>query len=440
MAEQDRERQIFKHINLAIPENPKEPTVLKYIPRDEVQDALNTIWNLLHLPTKSVQDKEIGSKLGRSVPPSALRRLGLKIVLGYTILPSACYLVKVATTDKESRGQGSFADVYKGSYKGDDVALKLLRNRTKEASLDVDKMKQQEVLRSFYRESFVWMDLRNEHVLSFLGVSREAFPEVSGSICMVLPWIENGNIRQHIAKLREQGQLSKSEFFPSVHRWLHQAALGLAYLHDQQIVHGDLHGGNILIDAGSNALLTDFGISLLSEANTGNYGFSKEGGAYQYRAPELIDPEHFDINPLKNQPSSQSDVYAFAFTSIEVYLDGSPFRLPPNVSPDSAVWSVFKRVMAGVRPPRPSTPDGEEMPSNMWGLMCWCWEETALHRPSSRSLAENMAVVVAGGIPEIPVRVPKAVISPPRPQSESLPHAPISAKRRSMGETCCIIS
>ena len=96
----------------------------------------------------------------------------------------------------------------------------------------------------------------------------------------------------------------------------HQIAIGLEYLHNEGIVHGDLHGGNVLIDENGNARLTDFGLSLIADASSYNYGSTHGGGAFRWQAPELIDPEAFKLN--SSRPTTASDIFSFACTGIEV--------------------------------------------------------------------------------------------------------------------------
>ena len=81
-------------------------------------------------------------------------------------------------------------------------------------------------------------------------------------------------------------------------------------------MHGDLHGGNILLDGDGHARLTDFGLSLLAEATPRMYGSMHGGGFASYRAPELHDPEQFDL--VSTRPTFPSDVYAFGCTCVEV--------------------------------------------------------------------------------------------------------------------------
>lgn len=64
------------------------------------------------------------------------------------------------------------------------------------------------------------------------------------------------------------------------------------------------------------ARLTDFGMSLVAEATGYNYSSIHGGGAVRWTAPELIDPEEFDLET--SRPTFASDVYSFACTCIEV--------------------------------------------------------------------------------------------------------------------------
>ena len=48
----------------------------------------------------------------------------MKLVVEHNLLPSSFYLKDVTCSDKESRGVGSFADIYLGDWQGQYVALK----------------------------------------------------------------------------------------------------------------------------------------------------------------------------------------------------------------------------------------------------------------------------------------------------------------------------
>lgn len=60
-------------------------------------------------------------------------------------------------------------------------------------------------------------------------------------------------------------------------------------VHSQGIIHGDLNGGNVLINDTGMACLVDFGLSTIQAEFEGtSYITSTVGGAIRYRAPELF--------------------------------------------------------------------------------------------------------------------------------------------------------
>ena len=55
--------------------------------------------------------------------------------------------------------------------------------------------------KAFMLESLIWRHLDHEYVLPFLGIADELSP---GTLCMVTPLMENGNIREYIQSLETE--------------------------------------------------------------------------------------------------------------------------------------------------------------------------------------------------------------------------------------------
>ncbi|KAF7316134.1 Kinase-like protein [Mycena indigotica] len=181
-------------------------------------------------------------------------------------IPSPLFIHGVSGRKEHPSFTGGFGEIYHASYAGKPVALKRLRY-----FLQISK--DPRVNLKFLREALLWRQLRHPHILQFLGLDNENFPT---SFSMVSAWMDNGNILQYLK------------------RRLYEIAQGLQYLHSRQIVHGDLRGVDILITSDSCACLTDFGLSIFSDASESMRSSNRAGSLY-WMAPELIDPERYGL-------------------------------------------------------------------------------------------------------------------------------------------------
>jgi len=143
----------------------------------------------------------------------------------------------------------------------------------------------------FAREVSIWFGLSHPHVVRLFGACH------IGTQFFACEYAANGSLdkylRQHPDELWHK---------------LHEAALGVQYLHSLGIVHGDLKCNNILVGNDGKAKVTDFGLSsdaaLLDKAET------QVSGAWQWVAPECL--EHG-----ASRLSLASDVYALGMCVIE---------------------------------------------------------------------------------------------------------------------------
>lgn len=127
--------------------------------------------------------------------------------------------------------------------------------------------------------------------------------------------------------------------------------MGLAYLHNEGIVHGDLRGvrfqstmklslqtkgifqPNILVDIDRTVKLADFGLAVFAEGASRNYG-STRGGNARWLAPELIYPEHFGLT--SDRPTRTGDVFALGCVCVEVRITLVTLRSSRILTPPAA--------------------------------------------------------------------------------------------------------
>ncbi|CAK9110184.1 Probable serine/threonine-protein kinase DDB_G0267514 [Durusdinium trenchii] len=94
-------------------------------------------------------------------------------------------------------------------------------------------------------------------------------------------------------RLFGRSQLAATSALGPRQRWLIacQTAEGLSFLHSQRVVHRDLKSMNILLDAGQNAKICDFGLAhqMCMESTHIARKLDGEGGSPRYMAPECYD-------------------------------------------------------------------------------------------------------------------------------------------------------
>ncbi|KAG8995878.1 hypothetical protein FRB93_001022 [Tulasnella sp. JGI-2019a] len=283
---------------------------------------------------------------------SLLQAVRAMSILKQGILPPTIVdITKDVETIGERVALGGSCDIYRGIMRGGMVvAIK----RPRVMNLD------DEILRRFNREADTWSCLRNARILPLLGTC-----EVEGYIHLVAPWEENGNLMSYVEKHPELP-------FGMRRRLLQDVAEGLSYLHRKGVVHGDLKLVNVLMGSSMRALLCDFGLSKMFDANTSEV--MKGAGTYRWTAPEI----------LEDSPKSPAgDMYAYAMCIVEMLTGTIPF---PELC---ASGTVMVHVMRGDRPElKPETsPDGHSY-NSMWGAAQKCWSEVPTDRLKAQEVVQ----------------------------------------------------
>lgn len=116
-----------------------------------------------------------------------------------------------------------------------------------------------------------------------------------------------------------------------IRRWVHQLIPALVYAHESaQVVHRDLKPGNILIDAGGNAKIADFGLAR---------GLQEAAGSSTTGTPAYMSPEQL----LGEKSTPSDDIYSLGATLYELLTGKPPFysgnialqvqyKVPPQIA------------------------------------------------------------------------------------------------------------
>ncbi|XP_078439490.1 serine/threonine-protein kinase STY13-like [Wolffia australiana] len=239
--------------------------------------------------------------------------------------------------------QGAFGKLYRGTYSGEDVAIKLLErpeNNPERAQL----MEQQ-----FAQEVMMLATLKHPNVVRFVGGCRK--PMVW---CIVTEYARGGSVRQFLMKRQNRSVPLRLAVKQAL-----DVARGMAYVHELGFIHRDLKSDNLLIFADKSIKIADFGVARI-EVQT--EGMTPETGTYRWMAPEMI----------QHRPYTQKvDVYSFGIVLWELITGMLPFA---NMA---AVQAAFAVVHRNVRPAIPA----DCLPV-LGDIMRRCWDADPDVRPT----------------------------------------------------------
>ena len=223
---------------------------------------------------------------------NALRRMSRGME---TNLPSWT-ITKYEVARESKIGVGFFGDVYKGTWRGRTVVVKVLAATTS--------------WKLFVREVEIWKNLRHPNVLPLCGASSASGMD---PLFLVSPYMKNGSLVEYLKRVEMGWVAGKGSTVPSpgggvgggtygrkstsgvggggmlmphsrgtvpagqiedafrerlLLRFMYEIAKGMEYLHSQEVLHGDLKASNVLVDDEIRCVISDFGQSeMKSEAS-----------------------------------------------------------------------------------------------------------------------------------------------------------------------------
>eukprot|EP00891_Asterochloris_glomerata_P000005 jgi/Astpho2/5/gw1.00001.37.1_t len=218
----------------------------------------------------------------------------------------------------------------------------------------------QENLQSVMGEIELLKNLNHKNIVKYLGSFK-----TRTHLHIILEYMENGSLAS-IIKPNKFGAFPES----LVAVYIAQVLQGLAYLHDQGVVHRDIKGANILTTKGGLVKLADFGVAAkLGELEDGkDNGRIAVVGTPYWMAPEVIE---------MTSVTAAADIWSVGCLAIELLTGQAPYY---DLQPMSALF----RIVQDEHPPLP-----DDISRGMQDLLLQCFNKDPQQRPDARTLLRH---------------------------------------------------
>jgi tRNA A-37 threonylcarbamoyl transferase component Bud32 len=200
---------------------------------------------------------------------------------------------------RELLGQGAYGKVYRGYFRGSEVAIK---------EIDTEKSLDDRLAKEFIKEIESLLKIRHNRFLLLLAVC------IEGPLCIVTELSKGGNLATSIENktLTHENKLKVAL----------QIAEGIHYIHSKTppIVHRDIKPQNILLDEFGQVKIADLGLSRAIEkvSNTEKVNSTRIcAGTVRYMAPELYYEE-----PVCTRAT---DVWAYGCVLLHMFSENVPW-------------------------------------------------------------------------------------------------------------------
>lgn len=247
----------------------------------------------------------------------------------------------------EKIASGAFGVLYRGTYCGQEVAIKVLKTG--------EKTSQEEVYREFSQELSILRKVRHRNIVQLIGAMTKP-----PRLCLVTEFMKGGSVLQFLhkhapLKLTQLIKLSSG------------VALGMDYLHKVNVIHRDLKTANLLMDENEVVKVADFGVARVKTMDGSS--MTAETGTYRWMAPEVISHQHYN---------HKCDVFSYGILLWELVSGGDiPY---PGYTPLQAAVGVVQR---GLRPTIP--PSCHPVIAQ---VMQYCWQPDPNARPEFEQIVE----------------------------------------------------
>lgn len=266
----------------------------------------------------------------------------------------------------ESLGRGAYGEVFKAMVAGRFMAVKKIP-----LDLSLQEKAAEKEISVLLLEINTLKRLKHPRIVRYMGCIRQD-SDHDPALLIFLEFMPSGSIKAMLTKFGSYGE-------GLVRKYTRQILEGLEFLHQNQIVHRDVKGANILIDPQGDAKLADFGacgqLKALQDTVTG--GMKSIQGSVFWMAPEV----------MKYKAGRRSDIWSLGCTVIEMITAEAPW---PNLRQEKlSVTEMLKRIVEGPDPP----PMPDNIPSACRSFLTHSLARDHTKRPYADKLLKHRFIV-----------------------------------------------
>ncbi|KAI9264970.1 hypothetical protein BDA99DRAFT_546746 [Phascolomyces articulosus] len=210
--------------------------------------------------------------------------------------------------------------------------------------------------------------LNHQNIVQYFGMEVHR-----DKVFIFMEYCENGSL----GALLEHGGRIEDEFY--IVNYAYQLLKGLAYLHENNVVHRDIKPDNILLDYEGNLKLSDFGAAKIlakgqktMNKTTMSMNVNSLAGTPMYMAPEVI---------TGSQPGRKGsmDIWSLGCCIVQMATGRRPWSTLENE------WSVMYHVVTG----HPPLPDASQLSHDGIDFLKKCFTRNPIKRPSAQELLKH---------------------------------------------------
>jgi len=266
--------------------------------------------------------------------------------------------------ERNALGRGTFANVYKGTFRNKVVAIKEPKDRIKISDV-TDVLIEESMLR----------EINHVNVVKYFGVCRKGRDDDVRLIIVMefCPDTLKGKFIDRATGPSNHGNEPEvqNRSIQELLNLLIQICRGLAYLHNKKIVHRDLKPDNVLLTETCEVRIADLGLAKKVK-DIATLGI----GTPVYMAPEIL--------LLLEKYDTQADIYSLAMIMWELWYG----RDLAEYASAEIVGGLRTNIRTGWRPSctlrHPPLPFWKE-------LMMTCWEEEPAKRKTALEVGKTLS-------------------------------------------------